>query len=324
MKKTNQQLIKESIADAKAITAAAEKRTARLFLKEFSAPVKSMLSDLINEQTSTGSDQPGGYNQNADQDAVEGTDINDGTGKGPDNLQENDLDIPSDDENPELEVTEEFGEPEVGGEEEFGEPEVDENSNLDFSETGEEEMYEMGEEDPTLNTEEPSGEEDQVIEIVDDTNGEESNEEPVFEKKNKDEDEDDKVNENKYKKAYARLVKQHKIVLNDVKKLREGFVKLNLFNAKLANAFQLMRTPGLTRSEKKYIAETFDRAKSIREVNLITETLKRTVISNVAKTNRNNPVVNKNVKSVTSEKTKLNEAVNSRMQILAFGDEDDK
>jgi len=325
MKKTRTQLIKESIADANAITNAAEKRTAKLFLQEFSGPMKSMLSDIINEQASTGSDQPGGYAQDADKDAIaSGKDINDGTGDGPDNLQEGDTDIVGDDENPEdQELGEGFeadGEEGDNTEDEFN---VDENSDgVDF-EDDKEEMYEL-ENESSLDDEIPSKEDDQVIEIVDDTLGGENSQEedPLMESDDKDEDDKNKVNEQKYKKAYIKLAKEHKVVLGDVKKLREGFNKLNLFNAKLAYAFKLMRTPGLTRTEKKQIAETFDRVKSIREAKLIYETLKKTVVQGIKTTEKKNPIQSKNIKSVKSEQTKLNESMSNRMSVLAFGEED--
>ena len=53
-------------------------------IKEFSPKVKNMLVGLINEQVSTGSDQPGGYSPETDKDAiVGGKNINKNAGDGP-------------------------------------------------------------------------------------------------------------------------------------------------------------------------------------------------------------------------------------------------
>lgn len=312
-------LIKESIADAEAITKISEKRAGQMFIKEFAPGIKAMLSDVINENVSTGNDNPSGYNPEEDQDAINsGTDINDGTGDGPEKLQETDTEIP--DENQDEVVEEEFeAEPE---EDEFQTGEVDENE-IDFSEvpedetSPEDEMYEGdGSEDIDLDTE-VSPEDDEVIEIVDTEvgNDDENDEVPVMEKKIK---ETKRVNESKLKAYAKQLQKENQNLKNAVKKLREGFDKLNLFNAKLAYAFKLMRQPAITRVEKKQIAEAFDKVQSISEAKRIYEIFSKKIVE--VKVTKKNPLQNKNVKPSTSETTKkLNETVSNRMAELAFG-----
>ncbi len=299
---SKQNLIKESIADAKAITEAAQKRASDMFIQEFSGPLKNLLSDVINENVSTGSDQPLGYNPEEDKDAiVGGKDINDGTGDGPENLQENDSDV-SDDENEE-EVVEENDELDVEVEDDENEEVPVEENEIDFSDDEKiEDEDEIYEEDNDLDVEddEDSFEDDEVIEVVD--------------VENDVEDDDEKLNETKKLKAtIAKLQKENKIYIRDIKKLREGFDKLNLFNAKLAYAFRLMRKPGVTKEEKRYIAESFDKVKTIREAKLVYDTILKTI--NQPKKVDKNPLKNKNIKSVISESTQNTQ--NSRLLELA-------
>jgi len=131
------------------------------------------------------------------------------------------------------------------------------------------------------------------------------------------------MKENKRIKGVAiKLQKQRNQLLKDVKTLHEQFKKLNLFNAKLAYAFQLMKKPGVTREEKKQIAEAFDKVKSIREAKLIFEMFSKS-LTQVKKIEKN-PLKNKNVKSVISESTQNQNqnSGNQRLLELAFGSQD--
>jgi hypothetical protein len=298
-------LIKEAIADANAVQTVAEERAKEMLIKEFSPKIKSMLASVINEEgVSVGSDQPGGYNPETDQDAIgadtstSAEDINK-KGAGPDNLAEEDeLDVPAEEE------------PVVEGEEE---------------EEGEEKLDEFGEGEDEVPPAPPAapgmGDDDEVLEIVDDEIPGEGDEEmpaapPAMEEVPPVEDDEmtpDQVME-VLRKRNIRLNKENKVLREAVDTLSRKFKKIDLFNAKLAYAFKLMTQPGLTRDTKKQIAETFDAARSVREAKLIYNTLKNALSSKINAPKK--PLVNKNVKSVISESTKPASGI-SRMSELA-------
>lgn len=304
----NNNLIKEAIADANAVQAVAEERAKSMLIKEFSPRIKSALASLINEDgVSTGSDQPGGYNPEEDQDAVGATvpagqtsDNLSLEGDGPEKIQEDD-DLPVDDkEEPVLE----------------GEEEDDDDAELTDEEI-----------DPLVDVPDKikasNAEKTDVIEIVDDMDTDEpadtgevppsvDEEFPPVEDGGDEVPKDDEMYEN-LRKKYRRLASENKTLRETVSILHNKFKKIDLFNAKLAYAFKLMSRPGLTRNQKRQIAETFDSAKSVREAQLIYRTLK----SGIATPATPKKVLeNKNVKSVISESTKSNGAYN-RLNELA-------
>jgi len=301
-------IIKEAIADANTVTSVIEERAKNMFIKEFSPQIKNMLSAVINEEVSTGNDQPGGYNPEEDQDAMgDGTNINKGTGAGPvetypegkDVNEEEALPVDDDDE---IKLDDEIPEAEI--------PPIeadDDDKELDefFGEPGEEK---------------DDIDDDEVLEVVDD---EEEVKKPEDEAKKeetveKDGDGSDLSNDNaiveNLKKIARKYKKENAILREAVNTLKNKFEKVDLFNAKLAYAFKLMTQPGMTRNEKKQIAEAFDAAKTTREAQLIYKTMKRT--PSVTKTVKN-PLKNVNTKSVLSESTKLKTAQVDRMSELA-------
>jgi hypothetical protein len=291
-------LIKEAIADANAVQAVAEERAKSMLIKEFSPKIKSALASLINEDgVSTGSDQPGGYNPETDQDAV-GAAVPAGQnsedmlkkGDGPEKIQEED----------DLEVDAE----KVAEEEDEEEPVLE-------AEDDEEELKEE-EDEEEMKEEEEVPAEDEVLEIVDEPSDDAEVPPSV------DEEEDEKeVPADAMMEALRRknriLAKENKQLREAVSTLHSKFKKIDLFNAKLAYAFKLMTQPGLNRNQKRQIAETFDAAKSVREAQLIYKTMKSGLGSTrvVRK-----PLSNKNVKSVISESTKPSSGYN-RMQEMA-------
>jgi len=291
--------INEAIVEADALKRTAEKRATDMFAKEFTPKVKDMLNELIEEQVSTGSDQPGGYAPETDKDKIQGgEDINDGSGDGPEKIKE-EGDLPVD------------------------EPEEDP---IDLGNLGEESPEDEIPSELSLGSEEDS---EMVEEMPPDPEEPEFDEEPVLELDDIDfetpPEEDDEVVEvvadapfqsgpaamAEVRKKNRVLARENKILKETITVLRKKFNELNVFNAKLAGAFKLMHSPGLTRGEKKQIAEAFDSAKTIREVKIIYSTLwkslKRPVQKVVPK--------NKNVKSVISESTSAPKV--SRLEELA-------
>ena len=80
------------------------------------------------------------------------------------------------------------------------------------------------------------------------------------------EDEDEVEETSKYKAEIA----EHR---NVIKYLRGKLNEVNLLNAKLLFTNKLFRSFGLTNEQKMKVVETFDRAKSLREVKLVFSTL---------------------------------------------------
>jgi hypothetical protein len=309
-----QKIIKDSIADANAVTKVSQERAKAMFIREFSPAVKSLLAEVINEEVSTGNDQPGGYEPEADQDAlvdVSAGDVN-AKGKGPwqadasntlaQKVKEGE-DLPTDDENPDEEVFE-LGEPEIPGETEPDEDDLGLGEGFDTPEDeipGDEEGEEVIEVADDVPAEDEIPGEEEVLEVV---------EEPAEE-----EPKEDELMERKLRKVAKRLYKENIQLKKTVNFLKERFNKLDLFNAKLAYAFKLMHQPGITRQEKKQIAETFDKAKSVREAKLIYSTLRQNFATKIR---HRQPILRtNNVKSVLSESTNVQNSGDARFETLA-------
>lgn len=300
------QLIKEAIADANAVQHVAEERAKSMLIKEFAPKIKSALASLINEEVSTGDDQPTGYNPEEDKDAI-GASVPPGQsaedpskqGDGPKIQEEDDLEVDDDEDELIKEEDDEEGEEE--------DELIKEKDNEEIPSDDDEEIIEIDDEDIDNDEEEieevepidkGDEEEDDVLEIVND-------------EEDGDEEKDDDVILESLKKKNKALKRENKHLRESVAILHNKFKKIDLFNAKLAYAFKLMTQPGLNRSQKRQIAETFDTAKSVREAQLIYKTFK----SGITPTGKK-PLVNKNVKSVISEKTKQPESLN-RLNELA-------
>ena len=319
-------IVTEAIADAKLLEETTTKRAQQMFLKEFSPKIKSMLHEVINKEVSSGIEG--------------GTNINKNTGDGPTDqdggftpgkdVKEDTLgmDTQDDDElnqdEPEISETGDEPNPEdIPSDDEF---------ELDEENPTQDDEFELDEENPTQDDElEPDGDEDSMIEgdtpSDDELNlGNYSDDEVIEVVDGDDEFSDDSDDEKEtpiYEQKYKSLRKKAKSLYTENKQLKravsilnEKFGKLNLFNAKLAYAFKLMHQPGITRSEKKQIAETFDKAKSVREAQLIYNTMKQAFSSKVSTGNKNLLKTN-NVRSVLSESTKIMTEQNSRLNELA-------
>ena len=301
-------LIREALLDAQEVTKAAESRAKGMFIKEFSPKVKNMLVGLINEQVSTGSDQPGGYSPETDKDAiVGGKNINKNAGDGPtdqDSGYTSGKDVNEDENlpvNDELDDEDELQEVEDDLDsdvEDQDEPvlEVEDNFVPD-DEDQEEPVLEV--EDDELSMPDVEDQDDEVLEIVNDEPSSDTN----FS------DEEDKTDElMEFKKAYRKIKIRNQKLQETIQVLRNKFNLVDLFNAKLAYAYKLITQPGLTRSDKRQIAESFDAAKSVRETKIIYSTLKRSL--DHKNPTIQNPLRTRNIRPVTSEKTQLNETVN--------------
>jgi hypothetical protein len=257
---SKQDLLKEAIADAKAVRETAI-ANAKLALEEaFTPKLQSMLSTKIAEEMD-------------------------------DELEEDELDVDA------VETVEEPVADEVPTDEMYSEEEEEtteegtyEGEEEEVVETEEDDVYEEGEEDD-LELEsiirELEAEEDEVTEEEEEEHPvtEEAEEETVEEEEEEmdleeiirslsenDEEEEEVVEgeedlEHELEEAY-----------NTIKSLKSTINEVNLLNSKLLFSNKLFRMHGLSESQKMNVIETFDRASSVREVKLVYTTLAESLV----------------------------------------------
>ena len=293
-------LLKEAIADAKAVRETAI-ANAKLALEEaFTPRLQSMLSQKIAEESDDFGD---------DEEELADT---------PEATVEKDADDSTDlgQEDETAEAYNEVGEDESEGGEETDD-EIHETEDDDMYETEDEPDAELESiikelEDEAEGEEEVQTEdEDYDDEEVPVTEDEETEAEPAEETEDdeidleevikalQEEDEDevttDEETEEDLKEAYK-----------TIKFLKDKINEVNLLNAKLLFSNKLFRSNGLNESQKMKIIETFDRATSVREVKLVYTTLaesltgykptkRRTVTEGFASKAVNSTKPNKNV-----------------------------
>ena len=342
-------LLKDAIADAKAVreTALAQ---AKLALEEAFAPkLQSMLSNKIKEEMddTMKSDQEdesmrmkelaGLYNEEDDDmpaDDDMGDDMGDEMG---DDESGDDLEFSIDGQDYEIEP--------MGGEDEEGEEDFgDEGDDLEGDEDLDEILRQLEEEEMdddekmmegsdesmpfTDRNKENYGQGDEVDEEI---NLDEliqalrEGDDEEMEKEKMDEGEEDDYSKapdqamDTAKGSHGNVVSERKKMkkmeeeLNEaysaVKFLREKLSEVNLLNAKLLYVNKLFRKNGLSESQKVKIIETFDRAKNVRETKLIYATLAES-FNAPAKTRK--PVV-ENFASAPVKKTKVITEGNEQM-----------
>jgi uncharacterized protein YihD (DUF1040 family) len=211
----------------------------------FSNNVEDSISKVLSEAVTVGKDQPAGYDQDADQDALafgsskhKGAgkeDINKG-GKGPQKLEGS---IEFEDDMDEME--------DFGGEDDNLEAIPISENDFNFDEAADEDMDEAEE-----------------METVDETADNDADD------MDEAEDKDETVALQETVKKLSKELKEYKRAFNI---LKTKFDEVNLLNAKVNESTKYLRYPGLTMNQKEAIVEAFDRARSIREVGLVSRTL---------------------------------------------------
>ena len=267
-------ILKEAIADAKAVRETALENAKMALEEAFTPQIKSMLSaklkedeleegDPVVEDEEVGDDDEG--------DAEEGYHEDDEVG------DEDEVEVPAEDahvDSDEDEV-EEFGhddEAEEGAHEGEDDEEVEE-SNLDLEAIIRELEAELTED------------EDEDEEVEESTEAVEESDEPVEESTEEtveeeyeideaaiteDEDEDDKEVEESNTSAIEAELKEYKEAVHFLKdKLHE----VNILNAKLLFTNKLFKAYSLDNNQKLKVVETFDRAQTTREIKLVYSTL---------------------------------------------------
>lgn len=287
MASTRTDVIQEALLRAEEIQDRTVELAKAQLYEIFSHNVEDSISKVLGEAVTVGKDQPAGYDQDADQDALafgsikhKGAgkeDINKG-GKGPQKLEASVGFDEMDEADSELEAIP------ISEEEE-----LDEASDEDMDES--EDMKAVDE----------SADEDVDEAYESDNDGVDNNSANVG------------LNETKALKATVnKLTKELKEYKKAFGILKTKFDEVNLLNAKVNESTKYLRYPGLTMKQKESIVEAFDRARSIREVGLVSKTLaegirtasaKRTVPTNVVK-----PVSSKRVdESYSVEANRLQE-----------------
>jgi hypothetical protein len=294
----NSKLLKEAIADAKAVRETAI-ANAKIALEEAFTPrlqsilSKKLQSEMEGEEEEADVNEEYGAEDTSDADSSA---IGDGENKQPaddandssDIAQGNpDTDVETaqtgeEDEN--IEVVAEAEEDEIPGETQSRIEEEDEDE-LDLESIIRELEDELGGEEPA--EEEPS-EEEPVYE--EETEEEEASEEPAVEEaEGEDEeidldeilremgygDDEEAVEEGEEEADAAIAAKDAELeeAYNVIKSLKSTINEVNLLNAKLLYTNKLFRSYDLTNEQKHKVVETLDRTQNVREVKLVFSTL---------------------------------------------------
>tara|TARA_R110000823_G_scaffold75017_1_gene171632 strand:+ start:101 stop:1021 length:921 start_codon:yes stop_codon:yes gene_type:complete len=299
-------LLKEAIADAKAVRATAI-ANAKLALEEaFTPKLQSMLSTKIREEFEDEDEEEPEVDVAALAADAEGeADLEAEPAAEPEEDTEVEIydeydenDAPED----ELEVADEEGEP--------SEDDLELEAILRELEDG----TEAEEDFPDPTAEDPS-----LAEDADNEDAEEAPEEGEFDLEEvinalREEDEDEAAEEapateDDLEEAYA-----------TIKFLRSKINEVNLLNAKLLFSNKLFRANNLNESQKLRVIETFDRAASVREVKLVYSTLAESMVGTKGtKSSMTEGLASKSTKSTAPNKSVIVEQNNfsDRMRKLA-------
>ena len=268
-------ILKEAIADAKAVRETALENAKMALEEAFTPQIKSMLSAKLKEDDMDDDEveEFGHDDEEGDEgDAEEGYHEDDEMG------DEDEVEVPAEDAHVDDEAEEDAheGEHDDEAEEGHGDDEEVEESNLDLEAIIRELEAEL--------TEDEGDDEDEEVEESTETTDEpvsegedDEDEEPVEEeyeideaKLKEDEDEDDEEVEESKTSAVEAELKEYKEAVHFLKdKLHE----VNILNAKLLFTNKLFKSYSLDNNQKLKVVETFDRAQTTREIKLVYSTL---------------------------------------------------
>ena len=238
-------LLKEAIADAKAVrdTALAN---AKIALQEaFTPKIQSMLSQKIQSEVEEQDEEE--IEEQEEEEVEEQSDSSE-IGASDNKVNAADSDDEEDPQGP-------------GAVTEQDEDEVEEQDEEEVEEQEEEEVEEQDEEELEEQEEEEAEEEIDLEEILKALSEEEDEDEEV--------EEETESSVGEVSKLQNEL-EEHRSV---VKYLRSKLNEVNLLNAKLLFTNKLFRAYGLSNEQKLRVVETFDRARNLREVKLVFSTL---------------------------------------------------
>ena len=250
-------LLKEAIADAKAVRETALANAKMALEEAFTPKLKSMLAQKIQQEIE---DEDEVADEVADAEEIE--DEEEGyanSEEGEEDKEEMSHEVEDKDE--EEKVDENDVSSEIGKSDNKVNPKAN-----DSTETGAQGPEGEGKDEPAGNElddhEVVKEEEDKEEEMDEDIDLEE-----VLKALSEEEDEEEKVDE--IEKLQAEI-KEHRDV---VTYLREKLNEVNLLNAKLLFSNKLFRAFGLSNEQKLKVVETFDRTTNLREIKLVYSTL---------------------------------------------------
>ena len=278
-------LLKEAIADAKAVRETALQNAKMALEEAFTPHLKSMLSAKLAEDDDEDEENPFASDEEGEEEEAEDM------ARYEDEGDENPNPFADDDEESEPEMEEE-GIIEINGvkyapvvseeEDEEGNPFADDEEDEEVGEELdleavikelEQEIAEADDSDDEDLTEGPKEDEEEkvseeVVEITEEEEDEDEDKDEVDEQSTPESEEDTEVHEsvddihaelNEYKEA--------------VTYLRDKLHEVNILNAKLLYTNRLFKEFALSNNQKLKIVETFDRAQTTREIKLVYSTL---------------------------------------------------
>lgn len=301
-------LLKDAIADAKAVRETAL-ANAKVALEEAFAPkLQSMLSHKIKEEMEEEGEEV------HDEEAMEVAKMQKMAGI----VSEEDEDMEEPAEEPaeeefesEEEFTEEPAEEEAPEEEDFNEePADDDLSDEDLeeilreldSETEEEETMEESEDPEAYDMKDEGKKKNKMMEEEEAEDEEVDLDEIINALREEDEaEEKEEEKEESMDEVHAELNEAYGVI----KYLRSKLNEVNLLNAKLLFVNKLFRKGELTEAQKVKIIETFDRAKNVREAKLIYATLSESVNKAKAKVAAPKKRMTEGLASAPQKKTQI-------------------
>jgi len=272
-------IVKEALEQVENLKDASMANAKNVLVSAMSTDLKAAVTQALHESINESDDQPADYH-------VDKKDKNLGSDRVGD-------EIPADGDTPNDDPAEKGEGPAII---ETGIEEDDDLEELPFDdeEDDEEEVEEM---DMFETDDEEDDDEEDVIEVVED-------EDMDFEDDDDDDEEEEISAEEsvvQYESTIKKLTAENKRMRNALGKVKVQMDEINLFNARLAAASDLMRRVTMTKDQKERVVENMDRCRSIGEVKrahrMIFEGHKS---QKVVKKNR---VARPNVQSVVTEET---------------------
>lgn len=274
-------LLKDAIADAKAVRETALANAKAALEEAFAPKLQSMLSHKIKEEME-------GDEEEVEMTPEEPTDEVKKMKKMAGVMSEEDEDMDDmgseeDYSDEDMGSEEDYSDEDMGSEEDFSDEDVsDEDLEEILRELEGEEMDTDESEDPEMHDIMEMEDEDEDMMEMDSEDEEEVDINEIIKALREEEDggdEDSSEAEERAEKAEEELEEAYKVV----RFLRSKLNEVNLLNAKLLFVNKLFRKGQLSESQKVKIIETFDRAKNVREAKLIYATLSESVSKTASK-----------------------------------------
>ena len=249
-------LLKEAIADAKAVRETALQNAKMALEEAFTPQLKSMLSAKLREDDDEMEDEVDSEGYHEDDEMEDEVPVDDVPME--DDEMEDEVpvdDVPMEDDEMGDEIEDEM-------EDELDLEAIIRELESELSEEDEEDEEEVTEQSDELKEEDEEDEEDEEVEEsfeVDET---------LF----KEEDEEDEVEES-VSEDQNKIAEELKEYKEAVKFLKNKLHEVNLLNAKLLFTNKLFKEFALTNDQKMRVVETFDRAQTTREIKIVYSTL---------------------------------------------------